>query len=76
MDNTSQLVICSNTYLELEGTKRIMEYNDIYLKIKTTDGLILEIWGSGLMLSDYNTGGIAVRGEISSVEFTGKGGRK
>lgn len=68
---SSQVVICGNTYLEVENCKRIMEYNDIYLKVKTFSGLVIEIWGEGLMLSDYNTQGIAVRGKISSVEFHG-----
>ena len=71
--NGSQIVICGNTYLEVENCKRIMEYNDIYLKVRTTDGIIAEIWGSGLRLSDYNTNGIAVRGNISSIELHGKG---
>ncbi len=48
-----------------------MEYNDIYLKVKTFSGMVIEIWGTGLMLSDYNTEGIAVRGHISSVELHG-----
>lgn len=67
----SQILICGNSYLEVENCKRIMEYNDIYLKVKTVSGLIIEIWGTGLKLSDYNTDGIAVRGKISSVELHG-----
>ena len=51
----SQIVICGNTYLEVE----------------TFSGMVIEIWGTGLMLSDYNTEGIAVRGHISSVELHG-----
>ncbi len=67
----SQIMICGNTYLEVENCKRIMEYNDIYLKVKTLSGLVIEIWGANLKLSDYNTSGIAVRGKISSVELHG-----
>ena len=69
---SSQIVICGNTYLEVENCSRIMEYNDIYLKVKTFSGMVIEIWGTGLMLSDYNTEGIAVRGKITSVELHGK----
>lgn len=65
----SQILICGDSYLEVENCRRIMEYNDIYLKVKTYSGLVAEIWGSELMLSDYNTDGIAVRGKISSVEL-------
>ncbi len=69
----SQIVLTGNSYMEIEGCRRIMEYNDIYLKIKTDEGMIAEIWGKDLALSDYNTAGIAVRGQITSIEFHGKG---
>lgn len=71
---SSQIVICGDSYLEVENCRRIMEISDIYLKIKTADGIVAEIWGSDLMLSDYNTAGLAVRGKITSVELHGKGG--
>ena len=72
ISRSSQVMICGDSYLEIENCRRILEYNDVYLKVKTYNGLMIEIWGSGLMLSDYNTLGIAVRGKISSVEFSGK----
>lgn len=72
----SQIVITGNSYLEIEGCIRIMEYNDIYLKIKTCRGIIAEIWGQGLTVSDYNTSAVAVRGLITSVELHGKEGTK
>lgn len=67
-----QIVICSNTYMEIECCRRILEYNDIYIRLKTFSGLIVEIWGSGLEISDCKTSGLAVKGHISSVEFSGK----
>ncbi|MCM1577634.1 MAG: YabP/YqfC family sporulation protein [Ruminococcus sp.] len=72
----SQIVISGNGYMEIEGCRRIMEYNDIYLKIKTDEGIIAEIWGDGLAVSDYNTAGIAVRGRINAIELHGKGEEK
>lgn len=72
----SQIVITGNSYLEIEGCLRIMEYNDIYLKIKTCRGIIAEIWGQGLTVSDYNTSAVAVRGIITSVELHGREGTK
>lgn len=72
----SQIVITGNSYLEIEGCIRIMEYNDIYLKIKTCRGIIAEIWGQGLTVSDYNTSAVAVRGIITSVELHGREGTK
>lgn len=67
----TQITVCGNSYLEIENCRRIMEYNDIYLKVKASSGLVVEIWGTNLRLSDYNTDGISVRGRIASIELHG-----
>lgn len=71
-DSGSQIMIYGTDYLEVENCRRIMEYNDIYLKVKAGNGLIIEVWGIGLRLSDYNTTGIAVRGHINTIELHGR----
>lgn len=60
--------LTDNTRLELENCKRIMEYNDIYVKIRTST-LTVSVWGENLRLSDYNADGIVVEGDFSSIEF-------
>ena len=60
--------IKESALIEIENCKKVVEYNDIYLKILTSN-MILEVWGSELSISDYNTDGIIIRGKISSVEF-------
>ena len=60
--------LTDNTHLEIENCQKILEYNDIYLKIKTST-LIISIWGQSIRISDYNTDGIIVDGKFSSVEF-------
>lgn len=67
----TNLLITDNNVLEIENCKKVLEYNDIYLKLKTSN-MILEIWGSGLNISDYNTDGIIVKGIIKSIEFMKK----
>lgn len=62
------MALTDNTCLEIENCKKILEYNDVRVKIRTAT-LIVSIWGSGLSISDYNTGGIVVNGSFSSVEF-------
>lgn len=57
-----------NTRLELENCKRILEYNDVYVKLKTST-LTVGIWGENLRLYDYNSDGIVVEGKFSSIEF-------
>ena len=68
----TQITVCGNSYLEIENCRRIMEYNDIYLKVRLyPSGELVEIWGTNLRLSDYNTDGISVRGRIASIELHG-----
>lgn len=64
----THLLITDNNLIEIENCKKVVEYNDIYLKILTSN-MILEVLGSELSISDYNTDGIIIRGKISSVEF-------
>lgn len=64
----TNLLITDNNYIEIENCKKILEFNDVYLKIRTSN-LILEIWGKELYVSDFNTDGIIIRGIISSIEF-------
>jgi len=67
----TQITVCGNSYMEIENCRRIMEYNDIYLKVRAVSGLVVEVWGANLRLSDYNTDGISVRGKIASIELHG-----
>lgn len=64
----TNLLICDNNLLEIENCKKVLEYNDIYLKLLTST-LILEIWGNDLSISDYSTDGVVVKGNIKSIEF-------
>ena len=60
--------VTDNTRLEIENCKRIIEYNDIYIQLKTAT-VTLRIWGEKLKISDYNTDGIVVEGKFSTFEF-------
>ena len=60
--------ISDNDHLEIENCKKILEYNDIYVKLRTST-LIISIWGQNIKISDYNTDGIIVDGKFSSIEF-------
>lgn len=67
----TNLHVMDNDYIQIENCKKILEYNDIYLKIRTSN-MILQVWGQSLNISDCNNDGIIVRGEISSIEFEKK----
>lgn len=62
------LLMTDNSSIEIDNVKKILEYNDIFLKIKTTN-LIIQIWGSKISVNDYGSGGLVVNGKIESVEF-------
>lgn len=62
------MTLTDNTHMEIENCKKILEYNDVYIKIKTAT-VIISIWGQNLKISDYNTDGIIVNGIFSSIEF-------
>ena len=67
------MTLTDNTHMEIENCKRILEYNDVYIKLRTAT-LTVGIWGQDLRISDYNTDGIVINGNFSSVEFE-KGGK-
>jgi sporulation protein YqfC len=58
-----------NEQLRVENCRRILEYNDVLVRVQTRD-MTVEIWGSGLRVYDYNDSSIVVRGKISSVHLT------
>ena len=64
----TSVYISGNHLLEIDHCRKIVEYNDVYVKVKTPT-VTVSVWGSGLTISDYNTDGIVVNGKISSVEF-------
>ncbi len=60
--------LTDNTDIEIENCKKILEYDDIHIRLRTST-LNLCIWGENLKISDYNTAGIIIRGNVSSIEF-------
>lgn len=69
------MTLSDNTHMEIENCKKILEYNDAYVKVRTAT-LIVSVWGQDLRISDYNTDGIVINGKFSSVEFEQTGGRQ
>lgn len=62
------MTLTDNTHMEIENCKKILEYNDVYVKVRTAT-LTVSVWGQDLRISDYNTDGIVINGSFSSVEF-------
>ncbi len=60
--------LTDNTHLEIENCKRIIELNDVYVRLKTAT-VTLQVWGEKLRISDFNTAGVVIDGKISSIEF-------
>jgi sporulation protein YqfC len=64
----THILITDNNRLEIENVKKILEYSENYIRILTST-LILSVWGSSLSADDYNMSGIAISGDIGSIEF-------
>lgn len=64
----SMMHIDGNRRVEIENCKKIIEYNDICVRLKTNSCTVC-VWGANLRVDDFCTGGIVINGKISSVEF-------
>ena len=64
----TRIEMLSNKELSLDGCKGIIEYNDVYVRIKISDGE-LTVLGTSLDIPVFDGPVITVTGKISSVEF-------
>lgn len=62
------LNLCGNRELRVENCMKILEYNDVLVRLQTRD-MVIEIWGTSLRVSDYNDSSVLVRGTISSLQL-------
>ncbi len=58
----------SNRELRVENCRRILEYNDVLVRLRTRD-LTIGIWGTGLRVFDYNDNSVLVSGNITSLRL-------
>ncbi len=63
--------LTGNHELRLENCIKILEYNDVLVRLQTRD-MIVEIWGTQLRVFDYNDSSVIVRGTITSVQLQEK----
>lgn len=64
----SMIHICDNRRVEIENCTKILEYNDICVRVKTTTCNVA-VWGTELCVDDFCTGGIVINGRISTIEL-------
>lgn len=74
LENTKKLSgsrteILSNKELSLDGCKQIIEYNDVYVRIKISEGY-LTVCGTSLNIPVFDGPQITVTGKIESIEFS------
>ncbi len=68
----TQIQITGSREVLVENCRKILEYNDVFVKVKTWD-MTVQVWGSGLSVNDFNSGGIYICGKIQSVELMRNG---
>ena len=64
----TNISITDNTEVIVENCKKILEYNDILIKIATST-VTFQIWGKDLVIKNYEDKGLIIKGIISSIEF-------
>lgn len=69
INTDTQIQITGNHEVLVECCRKILEYNDIMVSVKTWD-MTIQIWGSGLTVNDFNSRGIYICGTIQSIELT------
>ncbi len=71
----TSLHLLGNEELRIENCIRILEYNDVLVRVQTRD-MTIEIWGTRLRVYDYNDASIIVKGKISSLSLSEKRGAR
>ena len=64
----SSIEIVGNNKIIIENCKKILECNEIMIKLKTPF-FYITVWGTELFINNFNKENIIVNGKISSVEF-------
>ncbi len=64
----SQIEITGNREVLVDGCRKILEYNDVFVKVRTWE-MTVNIWGNNLSVSDFGSGAIYISGKIQSVEL-------
>jgi sporulation protein YqfC len=58
-----------NNEILLENYKKIIEYNDIQIKILTSM-IIITVWGENLHINILDKNSVCINGKIENIEFT------
>lgn len=64
----TDLHLHGNAELQVENCLKILEYNEVLVRLQTRD-MRIAVWGTDLRVFDYNDSGILVRGRITSVSL-------
>ena len=65
---TTQLQLTDNRELEIEGCKKIIEYDE-NLIIIMLEKILLKVYGTELKTSCFSSGYVTIYGKITSLEF-------
>ena len=61
--------VFSNREIYIDGCKGILEYNDVYIKVRVSKGMII-ISGSKLDVPSFEGPAISIKGKINSIELS------
>ena len=72
IEDKSSIHINGNHEIFLENCRRIEEYNEVFIKVRTKT-LYIEVWGNNLRAFDFKTDSLIIQGKISRIDFIEKG---
>lgn len=64
----TRITMDSGGYMQIDSFRKIVEYSDLYIKLRSID-MYIEIWGNELTVTCMGNDSITVYGKISSIEF-------
>ncbi|NMA79900.1 MAG: hypothetical protein GX967_04565 [Clostridiales bacterium] len=68
----AQMQIIDNKEVFFEGCKGILDYTENQVKVKLSR-INVVVTGTSLIMENYNSGGLTIRGMLHSIEFVTRG---
>lgn len=65
---SSQISIVDNCQLIIENCKNVMECNENLVRVLSND-FIIEIWGEALIVTNYSSNTLSVKGKLKNISI-------
>ena len=70
----SYMTVTSDKSVLVEGCTQISECNEILVRVRTRE-FFIEVWGSGLKLTNYSNSSVEIKGTVTSIGLERRAGK-